>query len=130
MSFSAASQEYGAIHFHDDAVDDARWEVDFALTVPEDMKSGVYAARLRLGGRDAPGSEDYIPFIVRPPAGRPTAKIAVIIPTASYMAYANENLSADSQVAPTPDRSRAADAARRSLAPGKGWLRLRHLHRS
>ena len=102
MSFTAAPQEYGAIHFHDDAVDDARWEIDFALTIPESMKSGVYAARLRLGGLDTPGNEDYIPFFVRPPAGRPTAnstKIAVIIPTASYMAYANENLSADSQVA-------------------------------
>ena len=99
MSFTAAPQEYGAIHFHDDAVDDARWEIDFALTVPEDLKSGVYAARLRLDGQDTPGSEDYIPFFVRPPAGRPTARIAVIIPTASYMAYANENLSADSQVA-------------------------------
>ena len=99
MSFTVAPQEYGAIHFHDDAVDDARWEVDFEFPVPEDLKSGVYAARLRLGGQDTPGSEDYIPFIVRPPAGRPTAKIAVIIPTASYMAYANENLSADSQVA-------------------------------
>ena len=99
MSFAAAPQEYGAIHFHDDAVDDARWDVDFELTIPETMKSGVYAARLRLGGRVTPGSEDYIPFFVRPPAGKPTAKIAVIIPTASYMAYANENLSADSQVA-------------------------------
>ena len=74
MSFTVAPQEYGAIHFHDDAVDDARWEVDFEFPVPEDLKSGVYAARLRLGGQDTPGSEDYIPFIVRPPAGRPTAK--------------------------------------------------------
>ena len=99
MSFAAAPQEYSAIHFHDDAVDDARWDVDFELTIPETMKSGVYAARLRLGGRVTAGSEDYIPFFVRPPTGKPTAKIAVIIPTASYMAYANENLSADSQVA-------------------------------
>ena len=49
MSFTAAPQEYGAIHFHDDAVDDARWEVDFEFPVPADLKSGVYAARLRLG---------------------------------------------------------------------------------
>ena len=99
MSFRAAPQEYAAIHFHGDAVDDARWDVDFELTVPAGLKSGVYAARLRLGGREAPDSEDYVPFVVRPPAGKPRAKIAVILPTASYMAYANENLSADSQAA-------------------------------
>ena len=99
MSFRAAPQEYAAIHFHDDAVDDARWDVDFELTVPAGLRSGVYAARLRLAGRETPDGEDYIPFVVRPPAGKPQAKIAVILPTASYMAYANENLSADSQVA-------------------------------
>ena len=99
MSFRAAPQEYAAIHFHDDAVDDARWDVDFELTVPAGLRSGVYAARLRLAGRETPDGEDYIPFVVRPPAGKPRAKIAVILPTASYMAYANENLSADSQVA-------------------------------
>lgn len=99
MSFRAAPREYAAIHFHDDAVDDARWDVDFELTVPAGLRSGVYAARLWLGGRETPDGEDYIPFVVRPPAGKPRAKIAVILPTASYMAYANENLSADSQVA-------------------------------
>ena len=99
MSFRAAPREYAAIHFHDDAVDDARWDIDFELTVPAGLRSGVYAARLRLVGQDTQDSEDYIPFVVRPPAGKPRAKIAVILPTASYMAYANENLSADSQVA-------------------------------
>ena len=52
-----------------------------------------------MGGDSAPENEDYIPFVVRPPAGRATAKIALILPTASYLAYANENLSVDSQVA-------------------------------
>jgi len=99
MSFTAAPQEYGAIHFHDDAVDDARWQESFTFPVPSTLKSGVYAARLRLGGRATPESEDYIPFFVRPPAGRPTAAIALVIPTASYMAYANDNLSANSVIA-------------------------------
>ena len=99
MSFGAAPGEYGAIHFHDDAVDDARWLVDFELTIPKSMKSGVYAARLRLEGKTSAEKEDYVPFFVRPPLGKPSAKIAVIVPTASYMAYANENLSADSEVA-------------------------------
>ena len=42
-----APEEYGAIHFHDDDIDDARWEVDFSFTVPEGTKSGAFAARLR-----------------------------------------------------------------------------------
>lgn len=84
MKWTAAPQEYGAIHFHDDDLYDCGWEADFELTVPRAMKSGTYAARLR-----AAGDEDYIPFYVRPRRGRPTAKVAYLAPTATYLAYAN-----------------------------------------
>lgn len=94
-----APQEYGAIHFHDDDIDDARWAVDFSFTVPAKMKSGVYAARLRIGGKSSPDTEDYIPFYVRPPRGTATSKIAFIAPTNSYMAYSNDNLATNSVVA-------------------------------
>ena len=30
-----APEEYGAIHFHDDDIDDARWDADFGFTAPE-----------------------------------------------------------------------------------------------
>ncbi len=86
-----APQEYGAIHFHDDDLDDARWDVDLELTVPEDLKSAVYAMKLT----SAEGDEDYVPFFVRPPLGKYTAKIAVIMSTIDYMAYANEHLAAN-----------------------------------
>ncbi len=92
-------EEYGAIHFHDDDIDDARWEVDFEYTVPEGLKSGIYAARLRIGGEDSPETEDYIPFVVRPPQGQTTARLALILPTNSYMAYSNDNLGTNSVVA-------------------------------
>jgi N,N-dimethylformamidase len=82
--FRRAIREYGAIHFHDDDLDDARWEVDFVLTVPAQLKSGVYAARLR-----AENEEDYIPFFVRPQKGTASARIAFLAPTNSYLAYAN-----------------------------------------
>jgi N,N-dimethylformamidase len=94
-----APQEYGAIHFHDDDIDDARWDVDFSWTVPAKLKSGVYAARLRIGGKSSPETEDYIPFFVRPPRGTATAKVAFIAPTNSYMAYSNDNLATNSVVA-------------------------------
>ena len=63
-NFVHAPEQYGAIHFHDDDLDDCRWETDFELSVPEGMRSGVYAARLQLGE-----SEDHVPFFVRPPRG-------------------------------------------------------------
>ncbi len=80
--------EYGAIHFHDDDLEDAGWDVDFEIAVPDSMRSDVYAARVRAGD-----AVDYIPFFVRARAGRPTSKIAFLVPTASYMAYSNERLS-------------------------------------
>ncbi len=83
-----APKEYGAIHFHDDDVDDARWDVDFEWQVPEDQGSAFYAAKLTT----SQGDEDYIPFWVVPEVGKATAKIAVMVPTISYMAYANEHL--------------------------------------
>ena len=94
-----APEEYGAIHFHDDDIDDARWQSDFSFTVPAGMKSGVYSVRLRIGGKSTPETEDYIPFFVRPPQGKATAKIAFIVPTNSYMAYSNDNLATNSVVA-------------------------------
>ncbi|HRK44277.1 MAG TPA: LamG domain-containing protein [Nocardioides sp.] len=83
-----APGEYGAIHFHDDDVDDARWDVDFSLDVPADLPSAVYAMKLTAGDDD----EYYVPFFVKPPLGQFKAKIAVIMSTTDYMAYANEHL--------------------------------------
>lgn len=81
-NFQCAPEEYGAIHFHDDDLDDCKWEVGFEYTVPKDMRSGVYAAKLTAGS-----SIDYIPFFIRPPKGKATAKIAFLAPSLSYFAY-------------------------------------------
>ena len=81
-NFKLAPEAYGAIYFHDDDLNDAGWEVDFQFHVPPDLKSGVYAARLRTAD-----GEDYIPFFVRPPQGTATAPIAFLAPTFSYLAY-------------------------------------------
>ncbi len=86
MNWRAAPQQYGAIHFHDDDTYDAQWEVDFALTIPATLRSGLYAARLRSGDE-----EEYLPFAVKPAPGK-EKKIAFLLPTASYMAYANEHM--------------------------------------
>jgi N,N-dimethylformamidase len=99
MIYHHKPEEYGAIHFHDDDIDDARWDVDFTLSVPSGLKSGVYGARLRIGGVDSPDTEDFVPFVVCPPNGTVTAKVALILPTNSYIAYANDNLGTNSVVA-------------------------------
>ena len=78
-------EQYGSIHFHRDDLEDAEWEVDFELTVPEHVRSGVYAARLVTDS-----DEDRIPFFVRPKHNEPTADIVFLAPTLTYLAYANE----------------------------------------
>ena len=86
LDFNLAPQEYGAIHFHDDDLDDARWDVSFEFQVPQDLKSGVYGARLTEGD-----SEDYVPFFVRPANGASSSKILFLVPTNSYLTYANNH---------------------------------------
>ena len=92
-------EEYGAIHFHDDDIDDARWDVNFTFEVPNAIRSGIYAARLRINGEDTSETEDFVPFVIKPPKGKTTSKLALILPTNSYMAYSNDNLGTNSVVA-------------------------------
>lgn len=88
--FVLAPEQYGAIWFHEDSLDDSRWKADFDLTIP-DLRSGNYAMRVRQGE-----NEDYIPFFVLPPRGTATSKILVLMPTASYIAYANSQTAQNS----------------------------------
>ncbi|MEC9347440.1 MAG: N,N-dimethylformamidase beta subunit family domain-containing protein [Pseudomonadota bacterium] len=80
-------EHYSAVHFHDDDLIDAGWEPDFSFTIPDELPSGLYAVKLVHGD-----SVDRIPFVVRPPAGTATAPVALLLPTASYLAYANQRL--------------------------------------
>ena len=89
MNYNDAPGQWGAIHFHDDDIYDAGWQPDFALTVPQQMASGLYAARLW-----SDGAEEYIPFAVGPAPGS-ESRIAFLLPTASYMAYGNDRLAMD-----------------------------------
>ena len=89
-NFSHAPDQYGAIHFHDDDLDDAGWETNFSFTIPAGFPSGIYAARLRAGD-----DEDHLPFVVRPPLGTATAPVAYLMPSFTYLAYANEHMPAE-----------------------------------
>jgi N,N-dimethylformamidase beta subunit-like protein/concanavalin A-like lectin/glucanase superfamily protein len=87
FDFRKTPEQYGAIHFHEDDLEDAKWQPDFEWTVPDGLKSGFYAARLRAGDQ-----EDTIPFFIRPRKGKPTAKALYLIPTMTYLAYANDRM--------------------------------------
>lgn len=94
--FRLAPHEYGGIEFHDDALTDCRWRPTFEFTVPDDLKSGCYALRLTAGTPGQAGEvqahfgEEYLPFFVRPL--KPQSRICMLMPTASYLAYANAQL--------------------------------------
>lgn len=88
FDYRRAPEQYNAIKFHDDDLEDARWEVGFELSVPDTLPSGIYAARLR-----TTTSEDFVPFFVRPKKDGPKAKIAFLVPTFSYVAYAGAGAS-------------------------------------
>jgi N,N-dimethylformamidase len=84
MNWRDDPSQYGAIHFHDDDLYDAKWTVDFAFTVPSDLRSGCYAARL-----SANEAVFFVPFFVQPPRGKATSKVAYLASTATYTVYLN-----------------------------------------
>jgi len=84
MCWRHAPEQYGAIHFHDDDIVDFDWLTDFSLTIPEDLPSGIYAAKI-----ECDGYSDSMPFFVSPLPGRRSAKLAVLISTFTYSVYGN-----------------------------------------
>ncbi len=85
--FRYAPAQFGGIEFHEDSLADCGWQPTLSMEVP-DVKSGVYAARLRAGG-----AEEHVVFFLRPK--EPSAPIAMLMPTCSYLAYANERIGLD-----------------------------------
>ena len=84
MCFRHRPEHYGAIHFHDDDIYDFGWETDFSFTIPDDLASGAYVARIT-----CEGNEDAIPFFVCPPLGKPSAQLCVLVSTFTYAIYGN-----------------------------------------
>ena len=84
LDWRLAPDQYGAIHFHDDDIYDCGWETDFTWTVPDGIRSGFFAARLT-----TEDDESWVSFFIRPSRGKPTAPVAFVASTATFMAYAN-----------------------------------------
>jgi N,N-dimethylformamidase len=106
-SYLTQPSHYSAIHFHDDDMTDAGWEPDFEWQIPDALPSGIYAARLSYDG-----GGDEIPFFVTPRPGRSSARAAFLIPTATYLSYANQtqHLRPGSIAGPPPERPCENDA--------------------
>ena len=84
MDPALAREEYGAVHFHEDDLDDMGWERTFLFAMSPEVRSGLYAVRL-MSGED----ECFVPIFVRPRRGTRTAEVAVVLPTFTYLAYSN-----------------------------------------
>lgn len=113
-----ARRQYAAIHFHRDDMTDCEWVSQAAIDLPEDLSSGVYAVRLT----DDAGSEDLVPVFVAPAEGQAPAPLLLVLPTNSYLAYANDHVGVDSprtqvwtQMVPTLDDFELFRNARREL---------------
>jgi len=76
--------EFSAMYFREDDLLDAEWTPGFSYTVPQGLRSGIYAVHLQHGK-----SEHYVPFFVAPPKGTTTAPTAFLVPTTTYLAYTN-----------------------------------------
>ena len=91
--WTEAPEQYAAIHFHADDMDDAGWSPTLSLTIPSTWRSGFYALQLRADAGDP--VESHVSFFVRPAPGPPRAALAVVASTATFLAYANSALRLD-----------------------------------
>lgn len=89
VNWTLAPDDYDAIGFHADDLHDAQWSTDFSYTVPADLRSGIYAARLTQGD-----FTEYIVFFVAAPKGDPAADLALWISDYNYLAYSNISIGA------------------------------------
>lgn len=92
VDFRFAPDQYAAIHFHRTDMTDCQWESQAEFTIPADLASGVYAILLT----DDEGLEDRTPLIVSPARGTTQNDAVLVLPTNSYLAYANDHVGVDS----------------------------------
>ncbi len=82
-----APEQWNAVHFHKDDLYDAAWSETATVALPSDLPSGIYAFRLQAGEQ-----ADRVPFFVRPAVGAPTQDVALLMSSATYLAYANHRM--------------------------------------
>ncbi len=85
-SFIETPEQYQALQFHEDDMVDSNWNYDVEFDLPTDLASGIYCVRL-----EADGSVERCTLFVLG-AREEKADVLFLIPTNTYLAYANEQL--------------------------------------
>ncbi|MEP7453441.1 N,N-dimethylformamidase beta subunit family domain-containing protein [Phyllobacterium sp. SB3] len=76
---------YDAVHCHDDDLASLNWPASYRVTLPETAPCGVYAFEVH-----GYGKTEQIVFFVASKVAR--KKVVFVVPTATYLAYADEIL--------------------------------------
>ncbi|MDN5732542.1 MAG: hypothetical protein L0H14_12075, partial [Yaniella sp.] len=84
-AWSARPELYSAVHFHSDDLSDANWQITAEYPLPIELASGFYAIYLEAGDH-----EDWLTFIVTPSDTPSGDRLLILVPTLTYLAYANE----------------------------------------
>lgn len=77
--------QYDAVHCHDDDMGPLDWPASFVAQVPPGCEAGIYA--FDVGTRE--GSESIVFFVT---SSKRRAPLVFLVPTATYLAYADEAL--------------------------------------
>ncbi len=125
-SFGVRPDEYAAATFHEDDLADAGWETSLSFQVPAEWPSGAYGIRLRAyqheeGAADRQRRTGWSSGATTSGATTSSATTrgaasrrgpsrsgrlaAVLLPTFSYLAYANEHASWEHPISATGDAS-------------------------
>ena len=79
---------HNAVYLHDDDLDDARWDLVATLALSETLSPGIYGVRVHYADKPADSGE-LVPIVVASSARSAGASVLVLMPTYSYLAYAN-----------------------------------------
>lgn len=78
---------YDAVHCHDDDTGPLDWPPTHSVNVPGEAPPGIYAFEIEAGG----GREQIVFFVA---SHAPRSPLVFVVPTATYLAYADEYLPA------------------------------------
>ena len=112
QSFLESAGEYAAVHFHTTDLVDAGWSPLVQAELPKDLESGVYGLRIATDT-----NVDCVPIVVLPSERSRRKRVAVVLPTLSYLAYGNETNfeGLDPRIMSSPPPSRPYDDDRIGL---------------
>lgn len=85
VTYRVEPRLWNAVHFHQDDLIDSGWPVVLEAALPTDIDSGLYGIRV-----SSATTTDIVPIVIRPTTTH--RAITVLIPTFTYLAYANEQL--------------------------------------